>query len=208
MRNYACSSVFLCNHSRWYGVKLRHFGLCAFMLRCFYLCCYAPTFRRLYGLLCSDDVSEAICALMLRRFGGLMLCSDVSGTVMLRRFGTAVMLRRFGPICYAPTFRVYLWCYVPTFRIISDSMLRHFGDCVLMLRRFGCYMCYNAPKFRRLSALMIRRFGDCAIMLRRFGAICCYAPTFRKMSVLICSHISETICAVIIRVCSSLFLCP
>jgi len=31
-------------------------------------------------------------------------------------------------------------------------------------------------------------------MLRRFGFICCYAPTFRKL--LICSDISETICAV------------
>jgi hypothetical protein len=83
------------------------------------------------------------------------------------------MLRRFGDCCCAPTFwgLSVLLCPDVSKTVCAVSMLRHFGDCAVMLRRFGDY-CY-APTF---------------------GAICCYAPTFRKLSVLMCSDISETMC--------------
>ena len=105
------------------AVMLLHFGkyLCSYDptfrgYQCYYApkfrsmrCLYAATFRRLFVLLCSD-VSDAVCAIMLRRFGGY-LCS------------------------YAPTFRRLLCSDVS--ETICAYMLRNFGDCAIILRRFG-----------------------------------------------------------------------
>ena len=151
------------DHTRWYGVKLRHFGD--------YLCFYAPTFRRLSVLLVSYDISETMCALMLRRFGDcavmvrrfggyLLLCSDVSEAIC------ALMLRRFGVCCYTPTFQGYLLLCsdvsetVLIWPDISETkcavILRRFGGCTVLLRRFGL-------------AVIFRNFGD---------YLCCYYQGF------------------------------
>ena len=65
-------SVLLCSDVSETYVMFRSFGgYLAVMLRRFgeFLCSYAPTFRRLSVLLVRCNVSETICALMLRRFG-------------------------------------------------------------------------------------------------------------------------------------------
>jgi hypothetical protein len=96
-----------------------------------------------FVLLVCCDISESICAVMFRRFGGY-LCSYVPTflkLVMLRRFGgfLAVMLRRFGEyLCHASTFRrlsvLLVRCDIS--ETICVLMLRRFGDCAVITRAF------------------------------------------------------------------------
>ena len=168
---------------------LRHFGD--------YMCCYAPTFRRVPVFLCSY-VSEAICAVsVLRHFGDCMCCYAPT----FRRLSVLLCSNVVETVLLCPTFRGYLCSYAPTFlRLCAVNMLRHFGDYVLLCSDVSDAMCYNARSFggylllcsevsgnaamlRRFELyVMLRRFGNCAYMLRHFGDFMCrYTPTFRKL---------------------------